>query len=276
MKRKNIAKINLTTGEVDPDFNMNIDENHLHHITSILLSGTDLYVGGKDFFIGGESKGILVKANALTGNLDETFGITATGSYGNHPEIETLALSGTDLYIAGWFDSINGQSRYRLAKLNTSTGTLDEIFDANIPIDFQLQETGTPQYISAITVFGSNVYVGGGFDTINGENRNSLAKLNSTTGIVDIAFPELDDVLGGYPYVTSLLLSGTDLYVGGQFSIGGIERNGIAKIDLSTDSVDQDFSSSLISNDVADMAVSENDLYVLNLIHGEGDHASFT
>ena len=82
---------------------------------------------------------------------------------------------------------------------------------------------------NAIVVDGSaNVFVGGGFLSINNIARNGLAKINSD-GTLDAAWNPSPDAFSS---VSALALDGAgNLYVGGSFAhMGGQSRNNIAKL----------------------------------------------
>lgn len=81
-------------------------------------------------------------------------------------------------------------------------------------------------------VNGSSVYVGGQFTNIGGQSRANLAQINGITGFATSWNPQ---VTGGNGIVRSLVLNGSSLYVGGEFtSAGGASRFNLAAIDLGT------------------------------------------
>lgn len=91
--------------------------------------------------------------------------------------------------------------------------------------------------IFAMAQAGNTVFVGGDFTTIGGVARNGIAALDATTGAVISWYPT-GGVGGINPIVTSLLVNGTTLYVGGAFTtIGGSARNGIAAVDIVSGSI---------------------------------------
>ncbi|MES2952618.1 MAG: hypothetical protein V4858_29165 [Pseudomonadota bacterium] len=118
--------------------------------------------------------------------------------------------------IGGTFTHVNGQSRNRIARLN-SDGSLDSTWNPNAG--------GT---VTSITVDSGSgdVYAGGSFTTIGGQSRNRIAKLSGTTGAADATWnPNAGNT------VSALALDGADLYASGSFtSIGGQSRNRIAKL----------------------------------------------
>src|SRR6185503_5011398 len=82
----------------------------------------------------------------------------------------------------------------------------------------------SPRVLS-ILVQGSNVYLGGIFTTVQGRQRNGLAIVEATSGLLSTWDPYIS-ALGS---VQALALEGTTLYVGGLFSsAGGLPRMGLA------------------------------------------------
>jgi hypothetical protein len=89
--------------------------------------------------------------------------------------------------------------------------------------------------VSCIAVSGSLVYVGGDFTSVGGQARNHIAALDANTGLATTWDPNASG--GGFPWrtVSSLAVSGTTVYVGGNFTgIGGQPRNRIAALDAAT------------------------------------------
>ena len=82
--------------------------------------------------------------------------------------------------------------------------------------------------VSAIAVLGSTVYAGGDFKTLNGQPRNYLAALDTTTGATTAW------ETGAEASVISLAVSGSTVYAGGLFGYVGFVRNNIAALDAGT------------------------------------------
>ncbi|MBS4027247.1 MAG: T9SS type A sorting domain-containing protein, partial [Ignavibacteriales bacterium] len=84
----------------------------------------------------------------------------------------------------------------------------------------------------ALSVSDTTIFVGGSFDTINGEQRNRLACLSTISG-----------TLSGWQAnanndVNALAISDTTLYVGGSYTaIGGLTRNRISSLSVLSGSV---------------------------------------
>src|SRR5262249_52005392 len=143
--------------------------------------------------------------------------------------VSAIAVSGSNIYVGGQFDTVGTQERKFLTKLSTmGAGDADETWNPS--------PNGA---VTALAANGTNVYVGGTFDLIEGIVRSNLAKLNADNGSLDESWNP--NPTGNLNYsnnegIKALCLQGANLFVAGDFSaIGGQSRLAIAK--LSTDGV---------------------------------------
>src|SRR5207245_3046917 len=75
--------------------------------------------------------------------------------------------------------------------------------------------SGPENDVFALAVLGSDLYAGGAFTTAGGVTVNQIAKWNGSS------WSALGSGVGGgdsYPLVLALAVSGSDLYVGGDFT----------------------------------------------------------
>jgi len=136
---------------------------------------------------------------------------------GTHGAVTALTLSGNKLYAYGYFDSVNGQPRNRIAAVNATTGALDS-WDPHLD-----------QTLYSLVASGGAVYLSGLFTQAGGQPRAGLAAVDTLDGTATSWDPSPD----GQSY--GLAVSGGVLYVGGAFtSVGGQPRNGLAAFDLSS------------------------------------------
>ncbi len=151
------------------------------------------------------------------GTLDADFNIVL------NEKIQALFLDGTTLYIGGYFSEVGGEIRNRLAAINTTTGTVTAF---NPGVD------NAGEYVGTLLIDGTTLYIGGYFSEVGGEVRTGLAAIDTTTGLVT-AFDV--SAVSSIDSVETLLLDGTTLYIGGEFSeIGGEARNNLAAVDTTT------------------------------------------
>ena len=132
--------------------------------------------------------------------------------------VKTVAFNNGMLVAGGWFGGAAccNQERNNLAVLGPTGALLD-------------WDTGTDGPVNALAIDGASVYVGGNFSTVtdtSGSNsRTGIAALD-TSGNVK---PWLADTDGE---VNALLVYGSTIYAGGNFSTaGGVARANLAAFD---------------------------------------------
>ncbi|MFN8589016.1 MAG: hypothetical protein U0704_14590 [Candidatus Eisenbacteria bacterium] len=173
------------------------------------------YVSGWFKHIGGVARNGLARIRA-----DLTLDAWNPDCYG----VETLALSGTTLYVGGNLSNAEGEVRHGLAAYDISTGAL-------LPwapeVDGGMTSSGE---VLSLAVQGSTVYFGGWFATVAGEARIGIAAVDATSGALHDWNPG-----GESSVVLSIIPRGDLIYLGGSFSfMGGQPRGGVAAVDATT------------------------------------------
>lgn len=187
-----------------------------YHVERLLLNGSTLYVAGNFHKFEDFSPGSFVQVSNL-GQIHPGF----PGTNGSVTAIEPDGSGGW--FIGGTFTEIDGIPRQRLARIN-SNGSLHS-FNAGV-------SHSNPAWaqVTALAKSGGTLYIGGYFESVGGESRNSLAAVDVSTGQTMSWNPNVDG------QVEVLLPSGTLLYVGGWFeNIGGAPRSNIAALRTSVD-----------------------------------------
>ncbi|MCA8917522.1 MAG: putative Ig domain-containing protein [Planctomycetes bacterium] len=166
------------------------------------------YIGG-DFTEVGSTTRYRVAHIDNTGNLDTSF-VPNIGQ-----QVRALVLNGSDLYVA------HGST---VSRLDSSTGALNTAFSLSVG--------GT---IYALHLGPNYLYVGGSFSTVTDSGgsfgQGDLVDVDPQTG------NRVQTLTGsaGSGLVRTLAGDGTNLFVGGSFGqIGGVNRSGLAAIDMST------------------------------------------
>ena len=238
---------------IDPTFS---DENWVSlrgvggasHVVraAVTDSAGNLYIGGDFIAVGG------IMANRIA-RWDGT-GWSAFGS-GLNNSVHALAISGSDLYVGGAFTTAGAvANRNRIAKWK-----LGETSDAG----WSGLGSGLNAKVNALITSGENLYVAGEFDMAGSTTgRNHIAKW-SLVASNDSGWSGLGSGLNNY--VSALIVSGNNLYVGGKFtSAGGVtNRNRIASWNLgaSTDAGWSGLGAGL-DGDLLAFAATGSDLYV--------------
>jgi ELWxxDGT repeat protein len=134
-------------------------------------------------------------------------------------QVYGMCLSGTTLYISGYFSQVNGVSRPLVAAISTVDGSLLP-FDADI----------TGAFVNDMVVSGGLLYFGGDFTQVHGQPRARLAAVDATSGTLA---PWNPGCTGGQG-ITAMAASGNVIYIGGWFDhVGGQPRSNAAAVDSS-------------------------------------------
>jgi hypothetical protein len=287
--RRSLAAINATSGrpmEWDPGLS-GVSRAVVHAMT---VSGGTLYVGGDFQRVGHVARASLAAFQLATGTLTSWNPDPVDG------QVEAIAVSDSTVYLGGSFDKVAGKPRVRLAAIDASTGRLtDWRADADrfrdvlalalagdtlyVGGEFEQLRGETREYLAAfetatgalrpwspaadapvwtLLVSGSTVYAGGAFDAIGGETRHALASLDAETGAVTDWNPSLSGKRTG---VGGLALSGSTLYIGGEFeAVRGQARTNLAAIDTTTGAVSP--WNPRLDGGVDEIAISGSTLYV--------------
>jgi uncharacterized delta-60 repeat protein len=154
------------------------------------------------------------------GTLDTAFNPNANGS------VVSIAVQADGKILAGGdfngANSIGGQARNRIARLDATTGLADS-FDPN---------ANGIVYAIAVQADGK-ILAGGSFsgaNSIGGQTRNRIARLDPTTGLADSFDPSANSVVESI----AVQPDGKVLAGGGFTSVGGQTRNHIARLDPTT------------------------------------------
>lgn len=185
----------------------------------LALSSTTLYVGGRFSFANGEARERAAAFDVSTGQLtawnpDPYMGYPGEGM------VMSLAVSGSNVYIGGWFDHCGGESRQGVAAVDATTG-LATAWNPNA------SENGT---FSRIIPHGTTVYLGGSFESIGGEEHRNLVEVEAVSGLATSWDPQAGD-----GEVLALASDGSTLYVGGYFeNLAGEPRPRIGAFDMAS------------------------------------------
>ncbi len=225
-----IARLNAD-GSLDETFDSGTGFQNNVNALAVQSDGKVLAAGTFTSYNGTSSPRI-ARLNA-DGSLDESFDPGTGFSDASYTSVTTLALQEDGkILVGGRFDTFNGTSRSRIARLNAD-GSLDESFDPGT--GFSVNQSGP--YVLAVQSDGK-VLVSGNFISFNGIDRNHIVRLN-TDGSLDESF-DPGTGFNSTSYTLALQSDGKVL-VGGSFtSFNGTSRSRIAR--LNTDgSLDESF-----------------------------------
>jgi hypothetical protein len=166
------------------------------------------------------------------GTLDENFEVTLTSNGAAY--VNAIAVDATGIYIGGSWQNVDGIFRPTLAKLDLQ-GELIENWNSGLDDN---------DVVHALALGGGQLYVGGGIVT---DDLWGLAKVDAQTGVRDVRWRAQTQTRviaepsgGARGSVHSLLHTGTDLIVGGNFEqIAGVPRRYIARLSLQAPAQDE-------------------------------------
>jgi hypothetical protein len=161
-------------------------------------------------------------AYALSNTPDHTWGVDK--------KVFALAKSGNVMFIGGTFKkalSPNGQTVAvaNLIAVDSTTGAYISTFTPSV---LNTASTAKPEVDAlAVSTDGSTLFIGGKFDTVDGQSRQNFAAVDTATGT------QVSSVFTAAPSaVVNALLAGPNLvYLGGAFKkVNGIARFGLAAV----------------------------------------------
>ncbi len=204
--RNYLGAIDANTGRVT---GWNPNANNSVRAFALSPDGSRLYVGGTFTNIGGLSRQRLAAVNPATGAVDSRF------SAGANNTVWALAANNNGVFAGGNFTTVKSQPRNRLAKVDGVTGALDPNWAPSA-------DQTSPNYGSVRAMgfneSGSRLYVGGYFQSINGQPTGNLVALDPVSGAVDGGFQPND-----YNGILSLAVSNGQVFTGTGDPLEGIE-----------------------------------------------------
>ncbi|MGZ8898778.1 MAG: hypothetical protein ACXW3Z_01665, partial [Limisphaerales bacterium] len=208
-------------GSLDPSFNGGVVMTDGDVLAVALQPDGRIVVGGRFRNVNGTVRGGIARINS-DGSVDSSFLGSTSGTDGR---VAAIALQADGrLLVGGNFTNFNGSVRNHITRLNAD-GTLDNTFTPSLVL---LVPEGDG--VNAIVPLADGkLLIGGGFTTINGTNRNYLARLNAS-GSLDTTF--LNGLNGPSSVVKAVVLQPDGkVLIGGDFTgVNGVSRNRLARL----------------------------------------------
>ena len=217
LARGRIARLN-SNGSLDTSFGSGLAGANTTVNSIGVQSDGKVLIGGQFTTVNGTERTRIARLNS-DGTLDTGFG---NGLAGADSTVQSVALQAEGkALIGGQFTTVNGPSRARIARLNTD-GSLDTGFGDGL--------AGADSTVQSVALQADGkALIGGGFTTVNGTARGSIARLNSD-GSLDTSFGEN---LAGANLVVRSVASQLDgqVLIGGDFTaVNGMSQNRIARL----------------------------------------------
>ncbi len=210
--RNGIARVEPEFGQAD---SFNPAASGPIYSISLQLDGKVLAAGGYTM-IGGQSRNSIAR-------LDPTTGLADSFDPNSNSYVESIAIQADGgILVSGNFTTIGGQPRSGMARLNPTTGLADS-FNPNpngAVVSIAIQSDG-------------KILVGGDFfgpNSIGGQARNRIARLDPTTGLADSFNPDVNN-----PVYSVLVQSDGKILASGIFTtIGGLPRSMVGRLSNDT------------------------------------------
>lgn len=211
------AKI-LQNGTLDTSFNSNLGTGFDNTVFAIAVqSDGKILVGGDFTSFNGNTRNRLVRLNS-NGTEDTSF-VSNLGSGFDSRITHIKVQQNNQILVGGSFSTFNNNTRNSLVRLNAD-GTEDTVFYSNMGGLDPLPSAIILQSNNKIMLLGSSN--GTGQFTLNGNTRNSAARLNSN-GTEDISFFNTFSSKFASPY-SNVPRGGIELEDGTFFIVGGFTR----------------------------------------------------
>ncbi|HVQ87941.1 MAG TPA: hypothetical protein VMT88_07150 [Actinomycetes bacterium] len=182
-------------------------------VYSALLDGSgSLYIGG-NFTLKPEKSqpAMLARVDVSTGDVFNVVPFYAVPRSLTSPALDgggvrvLLSTNATELFVAGDFSDYGTVNQKNLVAFDLQTGAIDRTFDPDV---------NGPVFTVKGDAAGDAVFIGGEFDSVNGDTLKDLAKLDIATGA---AIPAFESNANAYVKDLALSPDGSRLYVGGAF-----------------------------------------------------------
>jgi hypothetical protein len=184
-------------------------------VNALAVSGSSVYAGGSFSRVNeGASSPLTTNNVARYDTLTNAWSALGTSpNVGVGGQVHALAISGDWLYAGGQFTTAGGNTANRIARFNLASPAWSSLGTGT--------NNGVNSTVFAIAASGDNVFVGGNFSsagTVSPTYR--LARFNTTSStwsIVGVGSGNGVDA-GSSPAVRALSLSGSGLFLGGNFT----------------------------------------------------------
>ncbi len=197
--RKNIAAIDIPSKSVTA-WNPTVDG----YVSDIKAANGKVYICGKFTQVNSSSRNSLAAVDSMTGSVGS---LNPSIQFPGIPGMQTGSISSIEitkntLYFAGYFTSVNSNSRKNVAAIDVLTGNL-------LPFKTELNMP-----VEVIKVVRNTLYLGGPFSSVNGSSRVGFALLDRIDGTVLPWAPK-----SGSPgnSIYSIVPDGDSVYISGFF-----------------------------------------------------------
>jgi hypothetical protein len=171
--RNNAMSFSGSTGKMTA-FNPNTDGI----VNSIALDPANCgtaWIGGKFTTVGGQPAKNIAAVDTATGALKPGFGRSTDG------QVNALLYTHGRVLVGGYFSSVNGVARAKLASLNPTTGAPDSYLTLGLTGSYPGNTNPTRAYNFTLSNSGARMLVTGVFTAVGGVHREQVFQLDLGT-----------------------------------------------------------------------------------------------
>lgn len=141
--------------------------------------------------------------------------------------INVLLVNNNVVYIGGYFNNVEGQSRSKLAVISSQPNSAITLYPWN-------PNLGSSDIVYTMILNGADIYIGGVISDVNGTSRTGLIALSSAYNSTH-TLRAYDPFGGDYGEVYAMIKNGSVIYIGGYITdIQGNTRGNLAAISSNT------------------------------------------
>ena len=161
---------------------------------------------------------------STNGTSDNTF---STGGLSGGPIISLAQQPDGKILLGGYFSSVGGQTRNRIARINTN-GALDTVFNPGLAAPSGIN----PSPLAMTVQPDGKIIVGGAFNTIAGQAQTNLSRLNED-GTLDGTFRPFPSGAANPDVWSVALQTDGQILVSGYFlTMNGAPRSRLARLNV--------------------------------------------
>lgn len=209
-------------GSLDPTFSPEVGGQYV--LATAVQPDRKILIGGVFTSVNGEPRNLIARlhpdgavesTNTFNVQIDSGFAVSGI-----------IVQADGKILVAGNFSSVNGEPRGHIARLHAD-GTLESTATFN-------PGTGANDNIIGMALQADGkILIGGFFNSVNGQPRNAIARLNANGTVESLATFNTGTGVGGpVPFVRSIAVQADGrILLGGYFTtINGQPRGNIARI----------------------------------------------
>ena len=176
--RPYLAAFDAADGNYIASFSPTIDGD----VRSLASSsdGSQLFVGGAFTTVNGESRPAIVSLDPASGATLSSFAVSAPSG----ATVYDIEADGDRVYLGGSFSNLNGANTPRVARVDANTGVVDT--------NWRPRPNAVVEAVS-LPPAGDRVYIGGRFETVDGNVAGNMAAVDTVTGAMIEEFQADED-----------------------------------------------------------------------------------